>query len=127
MMPGRGDKPIFLKDGKPVDERSIAEGFRRMADWLAGGGRIVVGTNESIEKGVTLGRDGERHVVIKRRATRQEFLDTAPVRNPGEREKAEEVHAPFYFEVELWDRVIEGSDGSRFGVRIHEQRRKDEC
>jgi hypothetical protein len=61
--------------------------------------------------------------VIKRRATRQEFIDIAPVRRSEDRAEIEAIHSPFYYELDLWDRVLEGKDGERLGIRIREVRR----
>ena len=111
-----------INDGS-YSPAQIHSGFVKMADRLDAGGRIVVGVNGPLEEGFIIGRAGERHLAIKRRATRQEFVDTIPECSVEERKKVEAMHAPFYYELEVWDRVLEGSDGMQLGIRIHQVRR----
>jgi hypothetical protein len=116
-------RPVFLKHVEPVDEALRKLAIRKMADLLERGGRVVIGVNESVDEGRTVARDGQRHLVIKRRATRDEFLDAAPLGRPEDLAVVSEIRAPFYYELELWDQVLEGPDGERFGIRIREQRK----
>lgn len=60
----------------------LAGAERKMAELLASGGRVVVGSSAPIDNGVTLGKYGERHIVVKCRSTRQVFLELQP---PSER------------------------------------------
>jgi hypothetical protein len=101
-------------------ENLLAGASRKIAQRLANGGRVVIGTNEPIDEGVTLGKDGERHLVVKRRATRQEFIENSPVITPEDRAAVAAMHPPFYYELELWDRVLEAPDGFRLGIRIRQ-------
>jgi hypothetical protein len=109
-------RPVVLKHGDSFDEERRKFGILKMADLLASGGRVVIGTNEPVDEGTTVARDGERHLVIKRRATREDFLDAAPLGRPDDLVAIREIRAAFYYELELWDRVIEGADGERLGV-----------
>ncbi len=97
----------------PDTQEQERAALKRMADCLAAGGRIVIGADEPVPAGVTVLKDGERHLVVKRRATREEFLETAD----GD---SSHIHAAFYYELELWDRVIERADGERLGIRIRQ-------
>lgn len=72
-----------------------------MAELLSGGGRVVIGTNEAVDEGVTIAKDGERHLVIKRRTTRQDFLDAAPLGRTEDAAALRAITAPFYYELEL--------------------------
>jgi hypothetical protein len=123
-MTDQHQRPVFLKGDNPVDEEMRKRGIRKMAEVLERGGRVVVGTNEAVADGFTVARDGERHLVVKRRATREEFLDAAPLGRPEDLTAVSEIRTPFYYELELWDHVIERSDGERLGIRIVREPRK---
>jgi len=107
-----------INDGN-LSEPVIEAGFRKMAEHLASGGRIVIGTSEALDEGFIVGKDGERHLAIKRRATRQEFVDTQ-IGSAEDRRRSEAMHAPFYYELELWDRVLDDGNGMRLGIRIRQ-------
>jgi hypothetical protein len=94
-----------------MNQDEARAGAKRMADLLAAGGRVIVGTDEPVPDGVTVLQDGERHLVVKRRATRDEFLATAP----GE---SAHIRAKFYYELELFHFVLEHPSGERLGIRI---------
>jgi hypothetical protein len=92
-----------------------------MAETMAAGGRVVIGTNQALDVGLTVARDGERHLVVKRRATREDFLEAAPIRSVEDAATVNSMRAPFYYELELWDHVISGPAGD-LGIRILETR-----
>jgi hypothetical protein len=108
-----------INDGD-MGEATIGVGFRKIADLLASGGRVVIGANEAIAQGLIVGKDGERCIAIKRRATRQEFVDAVAAASP-KGSSIGTARAPFYYELELWDRVLEGADGISLGIRIRQQ------
>lgn len=114
------DRRAQINDGD-MSEAAVQAGFRKMADFIAGGGRIVVGINQALDEGFIVGKDGERCLAIKRRATRQDFIETAPASTAEQKAAIEAMHAPFYYELELWDRVLEGADGMRLGIRIRQE------
>jgi hypothetical protein len=94
-----------------MTDQDRAAGAKRMADLLASGGRVVVASDDAIPDAQTVLTDGERHLVVKRRATREEFLATAP----GD---SAHIRGKFYYELELFHFVIERPDGERLGIRI---------
>lgn len=100
----------------PEMMESFRAGVKQMADVLASGGRIVIASNDQIPDGQTVLQDGERHLSVLRRATRQEFLDIAP----GD---SAQMRGRFYYELELWDRVIENAAGERLGIRLRQVNR----
>lgn len=84
-----------------------ARELRRMLEHVAAGGRVIIGC-----QGAPPGRSDSEiiggeiqtpfgfYVRVKRRATRQEFIDCAP---PEDRAKAERHRSPCYYEVEPVD------------------------
>lgn len=94
-------KPTFVQGGTPEGDALRAVACRKMAERLSSGGRIVIGTNQAVEVGFTVAVAGEQLLVIKRRATRQDFIDAAPVAGIEDAGIVAAMRMPFYYELEL--------------------------
>ena len=83
----------------PSDSYQFAcEEFEVMRAHIESGGRVIVGTDEFFPSGSVMIRITDvGEAVIKRRATRDEFVTCLP----GNVNKSKLGRAPFYFEVEI--------------------------
>ena len=84
----------WLGDGESV-------GYDKMRLALEGGGKVVVGTMVPCDPGQAIRPVREMYLVVKRRATRQDFLDSTAAAPPEVRGRLASVRAPFYYELEL--------------------------
>jgi hypothetical protein len=78
-----------------TEERQRAIDYMRAV--AESGRKVIVGTIQPLHVGVSCGRSGNKHLVVKRRATRAEFLQHCP---PGAQQEAS-GSAPFYWELEV--------------------------
>lgn len=95
-------KSIMLRSS--TDDERLLEAMMaaRMVEVLCLGRRVVIGTVEAAEVGQTVTGSRDRCLVVKRRATRQEFLDCAPLEDERDRAALTALTTPFYYELELW-------------------------
>lgn len=84
---------------EPGDGEEQQTALRLMLQELDNGRRVIVGTYKELEPGEWIAGSNQRNLVVKRRATREEFLLAVPpfavAGDPG-------PPAPFYFELEEW-------------------------
>lgn len=93
-------KAVFL--GRATEELVKAIATANMVDLLSRGQRVVIGTLGPAEEGQTVTRVRSGGLlVVKRRATRQEFLDACPLEDERDRAGLTAPSAPFYYELEL--------------------------
>lgn len=83
-------RAVVAKPGTDVRRRML----ELMANVLDEGRTVITGTFKEATPGQVFGRVGDRKLIIKRRATREEFIAAAPA-PPGD----VSIRAPFYWEV----------------------------
>jgi hypothetical protein len=103
------------------DSNVRAAAFLKMVGVIEAGGKVVVGAEVPLDEGAEVGRtcDGKVLTVLAR-STRQAFEEHMPKLGASPEKLAAyfaAYHPPYYYELEVWDMIVDGPRG-RLAFRI---------